>query len=304
MIVALGLYPDITRINTDNFRNRFRDQRADLEFMRYINKRLYNYYLMTIEEYCFDENNKSSTFVEWAKQENLIPMSYEKDDESLIDLMRQTAEIIYSASYHIPNFMQQRIICGLLNIMLEDYHTFGPMKELLPSKQTINIVRNAAINEDEVYDNGDSAVKQLINPEEYEEILFQDIDLTEDSLTDSRFESLGIKARTNRQQEIEDIITKTLSHNAETEIVSGQNFFVKFVTALTEKAMENFNTPFTVEERKTNFNQQKMRAKLLPDSQLFYIYTDVINKKTSKKDIDNWVNGAGCTEITENWKLE
>ena len=98
------------------------DDIANEAALRYICRNLYEQYAMLFMDNFIDLQRVQRTdLVEYAKEEGLLPETWDKDLKQTVALLRSTADILVCRECKMPNFMQERIIYGLLEHAKERY---------------------------------------------------------------------------------------------------------------------------------------------------------------------------------------
>lgn len=212
------------------------DDVANEAALRYICRELYDQYASLLMDEFFDQQQVQGIgLVEYAKEMDLLPESWDKDLKQTEALLRSTADVLVCMEYMMPNFMQERVIYGLLenvkaqyDLNMEDEEDCGTTIADRYREAIENGVRRHPEDYEYIFDteeddklSNEEKIKRIIdyvldlvvNPYNYEDIIFMDTDFlfmdefgfSESMLADTIGPMFAMSARTEKQQE-EDIL--------------------------------------------------------------------------------------------------
>lgn len=279
------------------------DDVANEAALRYICRNIYDEYAMLfMDDFVDQQQIYGGGLVEYAKAEGLLPESWDKDLKQTEALLRSTADVLVCMEYKMPDFMQERVIYGLLERAKERYTAF--MEEEVSGEREMAEQYRKAIedgvrmhpndydyildtDEDEELSDEEKLERKIEhvldlveNPYNYENILFMDTDflfmdelgLSESEIADTIGPAFGMSARTEKQQE------KDMSFSEKTSV------------ELMEKKVYPFFYGLAVRKsRSTRMTERQVREiadilmALKPATYIRYMYEDMFNGRVDDK---------------------
>lgn len=276
------------------------DDVANEAALRYICHNLYTQYAMLfMDEFIDRQQDQRIGLVEYAKMESLLPESWDKDLKQTEALLRSTADILVCREYKMPNFLQERVIYGLLehakdhyDLLMEDVDEEGRPEDMM-SDQYRKAIEDGVRKHPEEYDyifdteedeelSGEEKLEReikyvldlVVNPHNYEDIIFMDIDFllmdefgfSESEIADTVGPMFGMSARTEKQQEEDASLEKKVSFELMEKKV--YPFFYDLAVMKTASAGTS--------EKQIKETADMLMA-LKPTTYIRYMYEDIIN---------------------------
>lgn len=278
------------------------DDVANEAALRYICRNLYEQYAMLfMDEFIDQQQRQRIGLVEYAKMEGLLPESWDKDLKQTEALLRSTADILVCREYKMPNFLQERVIYGLLehakvhyDLLMEDVDEEGRPEDMM-SDQYRKAIEDGVRKHPEEYDyifdteedeglSGEEKLEReikyvldlVVNPHNYEDIIFMDIDFllmdefgfSESEIADTVGPMFGMSARTEKQQEEDASLEKKVSF----ELMEKKVYPFFYDLAV-------MKTAFAGTSEKQIKETANMLMALKPTTYIRYMYEDMINSQ-------------------------
>ena len=276
------------------------DDVANEAALRYICHNLYTQYAMLfMDEFIDRQQDQRIGLVEYAKMESLLPESWDKDLKQTEALLRSTADILVCREYKMPNFLQERVIYGLLehakahyDLLMEDVDEEGRPEDMM-SDQYRKAIEDGVRKHPEEYDyifdteedeglSGEEKLEReikyvldlVVNPHNYEDIIFMDIDFllmdefgfSESEIADTVGPMFGMSARTEKQQKEDASLEKKVSF----ELMEKKVYPFFYDLAV-------MKTAFAGTSEKQIKETADMLMALKPTTYIRYMYEDIIN---------------------------
>lgn len=303
------------------------DDVANEAALRYICRELYDQYASLLMDEFFEQQQiQEIDLVEYAKEADLLPESWDKDLKQTEALLRSTADVLVCMEYMMPDFMQERVIYGLLehvkaqyDLNMEDEEGCGITIADRYREAIENGVRRHPEDYEYIFDteeddklSDEEKIKRIIdyvldlvvNPYNYENIIFMDTDFlfmdefgfSESMLADTIGPMFAMSARTEKQQE-EDI---SFAGRVSVELMEKKVYPLFYDLAIRKTAFMG------IPERQVRKVADILMA-LKPATYIRYIYEDMISGQIDDESAyrfkltnDFWEQESAFLETKEN----